>query len=98
MAERVRAHAIITGIVQGVFFRMETQRAAELHHVNGWVRNKRDGTVEAVFEGERENVDAVLDWCREGPPRAVVHDVVVEWQEYTGEYGGFDVTYASPDS
>ncbi|KPJ76911.1 MAG: acylphosphatase [Deltaproteobacteria bacterium SG8_13] len=93
MADKVRAHAIITGIVQGVFFRIETQRAAELRGVAGWVRNKRDGSVEAVFEGDSKDVNAVLDWCRQGPARAVVHDVVVEWQEYTGEYGGFDVTY-----
>jgi acylphosphatase len=93
MADKIRAHAIITGIVQGVFFRMETQRAAEQHAVAGWVRNKRDGSVEAIFEGDRNDVEAVLDWCRQGPARAVVHDVVVEWQDYTGEYGGFDVTY-----
>ena len=73
MADNVRAHAIITGIVQGVFFRMETQRAAEQHNVVGWVRNRRDGSVEAVFEGDRKEVDAVLDWCREGPDRAIVH-------------------------
>ena len=93
MAEKARAHAIITGIVQGVFFRMETQRAAERQGVVGWVRNRRDGSVEAVFEGERNQVNAMLNWCREGPARAVVHDVVVEWQEYTGEFGGFDITY-----
>ena len=93
MADKERAHAIITGIVQGVFFRMETQRAAEKHGVAGWVRNKRDGSVEAVFEGDPKDVESVLNWCREGPARAVVHDVVVEWHEYTGEYGGFDVTY-----
>ena len=93
MEDKVRVHAIITGIVQGVFFRLETQRAAEQHGVEGWVRNKRDGSVEAVFEGDRSSVDAVLDWCREGPPRAIVHDVVVDWEDYTGQYGGFDVTY-----
>ena len=53
MADKTRAHAIITGIVQGVFFRMETQRTAEQHAVAGWVRNKRDGSVEAVFEDEK---------------------------------------------
>ena len=93
MADKARAHAVITGIVQGVFFRMETQRAAERYGVDGWVRNRRDGSVEAVFEGEKKEVDAVLNWCREGPARAVVHDVVVEWHEYTGEFGGFDITY-----
>ena len=93
MTEKVRAHAIIAGIVQGVFFRMETQRAADDRGVNGWVRNKSDGTVEAVFEGDPEKVNSMLDWCQEGPPRSVVHDVIVEWEEYTGEYGGFQITY-----
>jgi acylphosphatase len=93
MADKARAHAIITGVVQGVFFRMETQRAAELQDVQGWVRNKRDGSVEAVFEGNRQDVEAVLEWCREGPARSIVHDVVVEWEDYTGDYGDFTVTY-----
>ena len=93
MADKVRAHAIITGIVQGVFFRMETQRAAEMNEVEGWVRNKRDGAVEAVFEGDRQDVEAVIDWCRQGPERAIVHDVVVEWEDYTGDCGGFHITY-----
>ena len=82
MADKVRAHAIITGIVQGVFFRME-----------GWVRNKRDGAVEAVFEGDSQDVEAVIDWRRQGPERAIVHDVVVEWEDYTGDCGGFHITY-----
>jgi acylphosphatase len=93
MAEKVKAHAVITGIVQGVFFRMETQRAAQRHGVSGWVRNKHDGSVEAVFEGGKDKVEAVLAWCRRGPRRAVVNNVNVQWQEYTGEYSGFQVTY-----
>jgi len=93
MVEKVKAHAIITGIVQGVFFRMETQRAAQRQGVFGWVRNKHDGSVEAVFEGEKDKVEAVLAWCRQGPRRAMVNNVDVQWQEYTGEYSGFQVTY-----
>lgn len=93
MSEYVRAHIVISGIVQGVFFRVETQRAAQRCGVNGWVRNKRDGTVEAVIEGERQKVASMLDWCREGPPRAVVNQVDVEWEEYTGEMADFRVTY-----
>jgi acylphosphatase len=93
MAERVRAHVIVTGIVQGVFFRMETQRAAEKFGVHGWVRNKRDGSVEAVIEGERPRVTSLIDWCRQGPPRAMVSNVDVEWQPHTGEFTGFKVTY-----
>ncbi|MFO7685279.1 MAG: acylphosphatase [Desulfobacterales bacterium] len=92
MTEKVRARIIISGIVQGVFFRVETQRAAQRYGVNGWVRNKSDGTVEAVIEGERHKVDDMLNWCRKGPPRAVVSQVDVEWGDYTGAMADFRVT------
>ncbi|MDZ7582207.1 MAG: acylphosphatase [Deltaproteobacteria bacterium] len=92
MTEKVRARIIISGIVQGVFFRVETQRAAQRYGVNGWVRNKSDGTVEAVIEGERHKVDGMLNWCRKGPPRAVVSQVDVEWGDYTGAMADFRVT------
>ena len=72
MKEKVRAHAIITGVVQGVFFRAETMRAAVKHGVFGWVRNKRDGSVEAVFEGDRQQVAAILSWCQKGSPRSAM--------------------------
>lgn len=89
----VRAHVIIAGRVQGVFFRLETLRAAERYGVSGWVRNKRDGTVEAVFEGDPTRVDSILEWCRQGSPAAVVNRVDLTWEEYTGEYPGFEITY-----
>jgi acylphosphatase len=93
MENTVRAHAIISGRVQGVFFRMETKRAADGFGVFGWVRNLRDGTVEALFEGDKDRVDAVLAWCKEGPPHAQVSDVKVAWEDYAGEYRGFEVRY-----
>ena len=93
MENKVRAHAIISGRVQGVFFRMETKRAADGFGVFGWVRNLRDGTVEAIFEGDQDRVDAVLAWCQEGPPHAQVSDVKVEWGDYAGEFSAFDVRY-----
>ena len=93
MSDKTRAHAIITGVVQGVFFRVETQRAAEKIGVVGWVRNKRDCSVEAVFEGDKDRVDAVLEWCRQGPPRATVNNVDVQWQDFTGEYSEFQITF-----
>ncbi len=93
MANLVRAHAIITGRVQGVCFRMETCRAVEHLKVSGWVRNKRDGSVEAVFEGEQADVNATLAWCRQGPPQARVSDVKVTWQSYTRKFSDFSVTY-----
>jgi acylphosphatase len=93
MEKQVSAHAIISGRVQGVFFRVETQRAAERFGVFGWVRNKRDGSVEAVFEGQQQAVDAVLQWCQEGPNRAVVKNVEVKWLDFTGEFERFDITF-----
>jgi acylphosphatase len=93
MKDKARAHVVITGRVQGVFFRLETQRAAERFGVNGWVRNQRDGSVEAVFEGGREAINALLAWCRKGPPRASVEDVDVQWQDFIGEFSKFRVTH-----
>ena len=93
MEKQARVHIVISGIVQGVFFRVETQRAAQKYGVSGWVRNRRDGTVEAVIEGERHNVEEMLDWCRKGPSRAVVDNVAVEWETYTGEMADFRVKH-----
>jgi len=93
MEKKVRAHAVIAGRVQGVFFRLETQRAAEGHGVLGWVRNKRDGNVEAMFEGSEKSVMSILEWCKKGPPIARVTNVDVTWEDYKGEFSSFDVTY-----
>ncbi len=95
MEDKIRAHAIISGRVQGVFFRMETMRAAQRFGVFGWVRNLRDGTVEAVFEGKKSQVDAILDWCRQGPANAQVSDVNVEIETYSGdgEFSGFKIDF-----
>jgi acylphosphatase len=93
MDKKVRAHAIISGRVQGVFFRMETKRSADQFNVFGWVRNRRDGTVEAVFEGDKESVEAVLKWCHGGPPHAVVKSVDVKWMDYAGEFKEFKIAY-----
>jgi acylphosphatase len=91
MESKVRAHAIITGRVQGVWFRAETKRAADAHGVTGWVRNKRDGSVEAVFEGPKDAVDAALSWCRQGPPLAKVKNIDVRWEDTTAEFNAFEV-------
>ena len=93
MANEVRARVIIKGRVQGVFFRLETTYAAERHGVSGWVKNQVDGTVAALFEGPKENVDAILKWCQDGPPFAKVEDVEVEWENYIGEFNRFEITY-----
>ena len=93
MEKQARAHALISGRVQGVCFRMETQRAAEGFGVTGWVRNKRDGTVEAVAEGPKDDVMSLIDWCRTGPPSARVETVDVAWHDYQGEFGDFSVRF-----
>jgi len=73
-----RSHVLIYGFVQGVGFRFAVQRAAGSRGVSGWVRNRPDGAVEAVFEGEPEDVAALVDFCRRGPRGAEVERVDVE--------------------
>jgi acylphosphatase len=77
----------ISGRVQGVFYRDSLRRRAESRGVAGWARNTRDGTVEAVLEGEPDAVEAVIDWCRRGPSRAEVSDVQVSEVEPEGLRG-----------
>ena len=84
MNESVQAHVRISGTVQGVYFRVSTQEKAQQLGVTGWVKNNDDGRVEAVFEGEREAVDALLDWCAEGPANAVVASVEVTFVDPEG--------------
>ncbi|BBO81373.1 acylphosphatase [Desulfosarcina ovata] len=93
MENKTRAHLIVHGRVQGVFFRAETQRAAKRFGVSGWVRNKRDGTVEAIVEGPEIDVISLANWCRTGPPQATVEKVDVSWLAYQGEFERFDIRY-----
>jgi acylphosphatase len=92
MAES-RAHVFVEGRVQGVFFRAETSQAAHKHHLTGWVRNLPDGRVEAVFEGESDDVEKMIAWCRQGPPHAVVKKTDIHREEYRGEFHTFSITY-----
>ena len=84
----VTLHLRIYGRVQGVGFRQYTQREARRRGVTGWVRNRKDGSVEAILQGPQEAVDTVLKWVRHGPPSATVTDVQVS--EGTGVYSGFE--------
>lgn len=90
---KARAHVHVHGWVQGVFFRYHTKEVADEHGVKGWVRNLPDGRVEAVLEGDREQVEKVLEFCRRGPPGAEVDDVEVKWENYSGEFSKFEVKY-----
>lgn len=87
-----RAHVHVYGRVQGVYFRQETVQRALERGVNGWVRNNRDGSVEAVFEGDGPMVDELVDWCDRGPAMARVESVVVEWEKPAGEDLGFSIS------
>ena len=80
-----RVRVVVTGRVQGVWFRDSCQREARALGVGGWVRNRGDGAVEAEFEGPEAAVTRMVAWCREGPPRARVDDVAVEQIASTGD-------------
>lgn len=82
-----RRRVIVRGDVQGVFFRDSCRQSAVAAGVSGWVRNCSDGSVEAVFEGERPAVESLCDWCREGPRHARVDEVIVTEEPAVGESG-----------
>ncbi|KAF0220385.1 MAG: hypothetical protein FD174_1286 [Geobacteraceae bacterium] len=88
---KIRATVIVKGLVQGVNFRHYTQQTALHHNVSGWVRNLPDGSVQGCFEGEERDVNALIDWCRTGPSWARVDEVVVEREEFRGEFDGFEI-------
>ena len=86
---QVRAHVLIFGEVQGVYFRGTARGLALANDLRGWVRNRADGSVEAVFEGEEAAVRDLVAWCHDGPRGAAVERVEVEWEPPTGEFGAF---------
>lgn len=91
MMAKARAHVFVEGRVQGVFFRAETQRSAELYNLKGWVRNLPDGRVESVFEGEAADVEKMIAWCRKGPPHAVVQNLGINREDFKGRFDKFSV-------
>ncbi len=93
----IRRRILISGMVQGVSFRAYTRATARQAGVRGWVRNLRDGRVEAVLEGEADKVSAVVAWCRKGPSFSRVEGVKVHEETPTGEFKDFDITYSGGD-
>ena len=87
----VRLHVYISGFVQGVFFRAYTRSVALRLGVKGWVRNLRDGRVEAVFEGDREKVERLVQWCRRGPEGAMVKNVEIFEEPCQSDLTSFEV-------
>jgi acylphosphatase len=88
---KVRAELKVHGRVQGVFYRQSTKDTALQLGLTGWAKNCQDGSVEAVFEGDKGSVDAAIEWCRQGPPAAHVTEVAVIWQEFQDEFSGFGI-------
>ena len=87
-----RARIVITGLVQGVFFRREITDLARRLGITGWVRNLPDGRVEATAEGEKSKVEELIQFCRVGPLGARVHTVEIEWSDSRREFRGFKIT------
>jgi len=83
----IRRRVIVRGLVQGVFFRDSTRRLAQRHGVSGWVANRADGAVEAVFEGQADAVERLVAFSREGPRGAQVESVEVTEEEPEGLSG-----------
>jgi acylphosphatase len=88
-----RLHVMISGRVQGVFFRASSRDAARERGLLGWVRNLPDGRVEALFEGPEEELAAMLEWCRHGPPGALPESVEATGEDFRGEFEDFRITY-----
>ena len=88
-----RVRVFVKGKVQGVFFRQALKVKAIQNGVFGWVRNLDDGRVEAVLEGNAENVNTLVEWCHGGPANARVEDVDIRNEKYSNEFSKFDVLY-----
>ncbi len=86
-----RAHVIVSGRVQGVFYRSSTRDQARYLGLTGWVKNLPDGKVEAVFEGPKDKLGEMLVWCTRGPPGAEVIDMDTKWGDYTSEFRSFEM-------
>ncbi len=91
--EIARLHIVIEGIVQGVFFRAGTIEESRKLGLTGWVKNSSDGRVEAVFEGDIYKIEQIVEWCKKGPPGAVVRNVETNWEQVTGDYDTFTIKY-----
>ena len=88
-----RVHLLVSGKVQGVFFRQALKVVAKKNNVLGWVRNLKEGHVEAILEGENKSVNSVIEWTRIGPANSRVDDIEVSNEEFKNEFSTFDVLY-----
>ena len=89
----LRVRLFIKGKVQGVFFRQALKIRAKKNNVNGWVRNLKDGRVEALLEGKDTDVSTLIEWCHAGSANARVEDIEIKNEKYKGEFSKFEVLY-----
>ncbi|HEX6294104.1 MAG TPA: acylphosphatase [Nitrososphaeraceae archaeon] len=90
-SQYIRVHLIISGNVQGVYFRKHTQDISLQNNVYGWVKNLVNGDVECVLEGLKSNVDKVMIWCHQGPPNSRVENVEIKYEDFTGHFTDFKI-------
>ena len=91
--ENKSVHILVTGKVQGVFFRQATKVIAIKNHVTGWIKNLESGQVEILLEGEDQNVNSIVEWCHNGPANSRVDEIKIEQQKFSGQYLNFEVRY-----
>lgn len=91
MADKVRAHIFVSGLVQGVFFRQNTRQEAEKLGIKGWARNLPDGRVEAVFEGNKDKIEEMIKWAKTGPSSAKVENIDLNWEDFQDEFSEFNI-------
>jgi acylphosphatase len=91
-SQYITVHLIISGKVQGVYFRKHTQDISLQNNVYGWVKNLLNGDVECVLEGLKSNVDKVIRWCHQGPPNSRVDNVEIKCEAFTGNFTDFKIT------
>jgi len=91
--ELARVNIIVKGLVQGVFFRATTQQQARQLNITGWVKNRWDGSVEIMAEGDKEKLERLISWCHQGPRGAIVEEVKVKWEPFQDEFTDFRIAY-----
>ena len=90
-----RAHVIMSGMLQGFFVRSAVKTKARLLKINGWIRNNTESELEAVFEGEKDELERMVEFLRMGPNRAVIYNFDLKWEDHTGEFQEFEIKPAA---
>ncbi len=88
-----QVHLIISGKVQGVYYRASCQEIAIRYDLKGWVKNLSTGQVEVLAQGKKEKIEKFIAWCNKGPPNATVNNIKIKWQPLNGSYNIFEITY-----